>query len=55
MCFDGAVGAARGFGIGAGCVVYISGFVFLITDNVAHCRQNRWCGYVVDISGVRNK
>ena len=41
MCFDGAVGAARGFGIGAGCVVYISGFVFLIADNVAHCRQNR--------------
>ena len=55
MCFDGAVGAARGFGIGAGCVVYISGFVFLIADNVAHCRQNRRCGYVVDISGVRNK
>ena len=41
MCFDGAVGAARGFGIGAGCVVYISGFVFLIADIVAHCGQNR--------------
>jgi hypothetical protein len=41
VCFDGSVGAARGFGEGAGCVVYISGFVFLITDNVAHCGQNR--------------
>ena len=57
MCFDGAVGAARGFGIGAGCVVAVAAllsvlletafcfsshtFMLLISDIVAHCRQNR--------------
>ena len=57
MCFDGAVGAARGFGIGAGCVVAVTSllsvlletafcfsshtFMLLISDIVAHCEQNR--------------
>ena len=49
MCFDGAVGAARGFGgqyVVAGAPVLSvktgnNGFVFLIADIVPHCRQNR--------------
>ena len=47
MCFDGAVGAVRGFGEGVGIGASLL-LVFLIVDNVAHCRQNRRCCYVVD-------
>ena len=64
MCFDGAVGAARGLHGQQRLVLSLSpvktninGFVLLIVDIVARCRQNRRCGYVVDfvmsaVSGI---
>jgi hypothetical protein len=51
VCFDGAVGAARGFGIGAGCVVAVTSLLSVLLET-AFCFSFQTLLLIVNKTGL---